>query len=98
MRRARAVAECPARPPLQRWGAILWPSFFSAGVCTMVFFALVDPLEWRDLTFPGWDIGREWGYTLGFFAFWSATASSSLFTWWLLRPPGRFNRSRGARS
>jgi hypothetical protein len=98
MRRARAVAECPTRPPLQRWGAILWPSFFSAGVCTMVFFALVDPLEWRDLTFPGWDIGREWGYTLGFFAFWAATASSSLFTWWLLRPPGRFNRSRGARS
>jgi hypothetical protein len=97
MRRARAVAECPTRPPLQRWGAILWPSFFSAGVCTMVFFALVDPLEWRDLTFPGWDIGREWGYTLGFFAFWAATASSSLFTWWLLRPPGRFNRSRGAR-
>jgi len=95
MRRARAVADCPTRPPLQRWGAILWPSFFSAGVCTMVFFALVDPLEWRDLTFPGWEIGREWGYTLGFFAFWSATASSSFFTWWLLRPPGRFNRSRG---
>ncbi|TDR39971.1 hypothetical protein DFR29_11422 [Tahibacter aquaticus] len=87
-------ADCdPApRPALQRWGAILWPSFFAAGVCTVVFFALVDPLEWRELTFPGADIGREWGYTLGFFAFWTATASSSLFTWLLLRPASRFNR------
>jgi hypothetical protein len=96
--RQRPAAECPPQPALQRWGAILWPSFFSAGVCTMVFFAFVDPLEWRDLTFPSWDIGREWGYTLGFFAFWTATASSSLFTWWLLRPPARFNRTRGLRS
>lgn len=80
------------RPALQRWGAILWPSFFAAGVCTVVFFALVDPLEWRDLTFPGSQLGREWGYTLGFFAFWTSTASSSLFTWLLLRPASRFNR------
>ena len=28
----------------QRLGAILWPSFFAAGVATMVFFAFVDPL------------------------------------------------------
>lgn len=97
MRRARAGAECPSRPAVQRWGAILWPSFFAAGVCTMVFFAFVDPLEWRDLTFPDWDIGRESGYTLGFFAFWAATASSSLFTSWLLLPPGRFGRTQGPR-
>jgi len=25
--------------------------------------------------------------------FWLATASSSLFTWWLLRPSSRFNRA-----
>ena len=38
------------------------------------------------MTFPGLDISRGLGYALGFFAFWAATASSSLFTWILLRP------------
>lgn len=82
----------PPRPLAQRLGAILWPSFFAAGVATMVFFAFVDPLALRDLTFPAWELQRELGYTLGFFMFWVCTASSSLFTWILLRPASRFNR------
>lgn len=82
----------PPRPLAQRLGAILWPSFFAAGVCTMVFFAFVDPLELRDMTFPRVDLSRGIGYTIGFFMFWLATASSSLFTWILLRPASRFNR------
>lgn len=83
----------PPRPLAQRLGAILWPSFFAAGVATMVFFALVDPLLLRDMTFPDWPVSRELGYTLGFFMFWLATASSSLFTWLLLRPSRRFHRA-----
>jgi len=82
----------PPTPLIQRVGAILWPSFFAAGVATMVFFAFVDPLALRDMTFPDLPISRELGYTVGFFAFWGATASSSLFTWLLLRPASRFNR------
>lgn len=82
----------PPRPLAQRLGAILWPSFFAAGVATMVFFAFVDPLALRDITFPDSELARELGYTLGFFMFWACTASSSLFTWILLRPPSRFNR------
>ena len=39
----------PPRPMAQRIGAILWPSFFAAGVATMVFFAFVDPLALRDI-------------------------------------------------
>jgi hypothetical protein len=70
---------------VRRLGAILWPSFFSAGVCTMVFFAFVDPLELNELTFPQLPVGRELGYSIGFFLFWLGTASSSLFTWLLLR-------------
>lgn len=85
--------EHPPRPLAQRIGAILWPSFFAAGVATMVFFAFVDPLQLRDSTFPNWSMTRELGYTLGFFMFWLATASSSLFTWILLRPSSRFNRA-----
>jgi hypothetical protein len=82
----------PPRPLAQRVGAILWPSFFAAGVATMVFFAFIDPLELRDISVVDWEISRELGYTIGFFLFWIATAASSLFTWVLLRPASRFNR------
>ena len=80
------------RPMAQRLGAILWPSFFAASVCTMVFFAFVDPLALRDITWPGLPLTRQMGYSIGFFMFWIATASSSLFTWILLRPASRFNQ------
>ena len=86
-----AAFDHPPRPLAHRIGAIAWPSFFAAGVATMVFFAFVDPIELRDMTFPNAAVGRELGYTIGFFLFWAATASSSLFTWWLLRPGSRFN-------
>ena len=81
----------PRRPLAQKVGAILWPSFFAAGVATMVFFAFVDPLALRDISMPGLEISREAGYTIAFFLFWAATAGSSLFTWILLRPASRFN-------
>ena len=85
--------DYPPRPLAQRIGAIVWPSFFAVGVSTMVFFAFVDPLTLRDVTFPTLRLTRESGYTLGFFAFWTATAASSLFTWLLLRPASRFSRA-----
>jgi hypothetical protein len=78
-----------AGPRIRRVGAVVWPSFFSACVCTVVFFAFIDPLELRDITFPDLVISRQLGYTLGFFVFWLATASSSLFTWILLRAVAR---------
>ena len=80
------------RPLAQRVGAILWPSFFAAGVATMMFFAFVDPLALRDRTFPELQMTRGLGYSIGFFMFWIATAASSLFTWILLRPADRFNQ------
>ena len=93
MSEPRADFDHPPRSAVQRAGAILWPSFFSAGVATMVFFAFVDPLQLRDMTFPEWEISRGFGYSVGFFTFWLATAASSLFTWILLRPASRFNRA-----
>jgi len=88
-----AHVEHPPQPLAQRLGAILWPSFFAAGIATMVFFAFVDPLQLRDWTFPELELSREAGYTIGFFMFWLATASSSVFTWLLLLPAARFNRA-----
>ena len=81
----------PPRPLAQTLGAILWPSFFAAGVATMVMFAFVDPLALRDLIFPHMELSRGLGYSIGFFMLWLATASSSLFTWILLRPASRYN-------
>jgi hypothetical protein len=81
----------PRRSLSQKLGAILWPSFFAAGVATMVFFALFDPVDLATLL-PTHPVSRELGYTLGFFMFWIATAASSLFTWILLRPASRFNQ------
>ena len=87
------VFDHPPRPMAQRVGAILWPSFFAAGEATMVFFAFVDPLVLRDITFPGVEISRSLGYSIAFFMFWVATAASSLFTWILLRPASRYNKA-----
>jgi hypothetical protein len=82
---------------IQRLGAILWPSFFAAGVATMVFFAIFDPQELLQLVRPEATVSRGLGYTVGFFLFWIATASSSLFTWILLCPASRYRRPlRGA--
>ena len=87
-------SDPPPRPLVQRIGAILWPSFFAAAVATVVFFIFVDPLVLRDITFPELDLSRQGGYTIAFFLFWAATASSSLFTWILLRPSSHFRKAR----
>jgi len=79
------------RSALARWGAVVWPSFFAAGVATMVFFAIVDPLELAEISWPHLTISRELGYSLGFFGFWSCTFASSLF-WALLL--GHFGKAQ----
>lgn len=93
-----AASPSESVPLIQRVGAVLWPSFFAACVATMVFFAFVDPTELGTITFPQVEVSREWGYTIGFFMFWSCTFSSSLFTWILLRPRGEIDAPRGRRS
>lgn len=72
----------------QRVGAVAWPSFFAAGVATMVFFAIVDPIELASITWPRMDVSRELGYTIGFFLFWSCTISACSVTSLLLRHTG----------
>jgi len=75
-------------PKVQRWGAVVWPSFFAAGVATMVFFAMFDPAELSRIAWIGVELDRQWGYTIGFFLFWICTFSSSLFTSLLLHGRG----------
>lgn len=78
----------PPLPLVARVGAVVWPSFFAAGVATMVFFAFVDPIELATITWPSLHVGRELGYTLGFFMFWACTFASSTFTALLLQSHG----------
>jgi hypothetical protein len=73
-------------------GAVLWPSFLTAGVATMVFFANIDPLTLRAQTAPDWDISREGGYTIGFLMFWAVCIASSALTLFLFRPDGPGDR------
>jgi hypothetical protein len=82
-------------PEVQRWGAVVWPSFFAAGVATMVFFAMFDPAELSRIAWVGVEVDRRWGYTVGFFLFWVCTFSASLFTSFLMRPRTPGDRGRG---
>lgn len=75
------------RRRLRVLGAVLWPSFLTAGVATMVFFANIDPETLRSQTLPDWQISRQAGYTIGFFMFWAVTAASSLLSVFLFRTP-----------
>lgn len=88
--RAAHEFDHPPRPLAQRLGAILWPSFFAAGVATMVLFAFVDPIDLAAISFPGLEISRQAGYTIAFMGFWLGFASACTFTWLLLRPSSRF--------
>jgi hypothetical protein len=86
-RRAEASKHAASVPRSARIGAIVWPSFFAAGIATMVFFAIVDPIELAEMTWPHASVSREAGYTICFFMFWACTFASSWFTALLCRPP-----------
>ena len=73
-------------PMIQRLGAVVWPSFFTAAVMSAVFFAFIDPLELQQISFPQHVISREVGYSLGFFMFWAGTLCACAVTALLLRP------------
>ncbi len=71
---------------------IFWPAFMLAGVLEILVFAMVDPhdLHWFGLSL---DLPRQAVYTLGFFAFWTITASSSALTILLAMPSGEINET-----
>ena len=64
---------------------VVWISFLSAAIGTMLFFALFDPVDLSGIFDPDLDIGREAGYAVGFFFFWVLSAGCSAVTAWLVR-------------
>ena len=69
----------------QRLISILWPSFLTAGVATILFFTAFDPAELMLVSGYG-EISRIGGYTIGFFLFWLLTSSSCALTCYFQRP------------
>ena len=71
---------------LRTIGLIVWPAFVVAGLATLVFFAMIDPLALAAISWPALAGSRLTGYSLGFFMFWGVASLASSLTWLLLRP------------
>jgi len=65
--------------------AVVWISFLSAAIGTMVFFALFDPVDLTGIFDADLDIDRDAGYAAGFFFFWVLCALCSGMTAFLVR-------------
>ena len=75
---------------------VVWISFLSAAIGTMLFFALFDPVHLSGIFDEDLDIGREAGYAAGFFFFWLMSGLASAVTAWLVRTaPRRDEKHRG---
>ncbi|HEB59941.1 MAG TPA: hypothetical protein ENJ01_12015 [Gammaproteobacteria bacterium] len=72
-------------PKIQRVIAILWPSFLTAGLATILFFTAFDPVDMMVNAGYG-EINRLGGYTIGFFLFWITTSLSCALTCYFQRP------------
>ena len=81
------IEEEQQLPTIQKIIAILWPSFLTAGVATVLFFTAFDPREialCMGKTVKG-DI-RLGAYTIGFFLFWILTSTSCALTCYFRKP------------
>lgn len=78
-------------PTAQRIISVLWPSFITASLATIIFFTLFDPVELAQLL--GIDnFDRLAGYTFGFFAFWLLTSIACALTCYFRRPCHQQNK------
>lgn len=75
----------PMIPRAQRIIAVLWPSFLTAGLATVLFFTAFDPHTL--MAASGYaPVSRLGGYSIGFFLFWLLTAGSCALTCYFQRP------------
>lgn len=74
----------------QRLMWVLWPSFIVAGIATVVFFTMFDPM---DMNIFGVEVsvGRIAAYSIGFFGFWLLGAGSSGLTCFFQRTANEIN-------
>jgi hypothetical protein len=79
------MSDVRSIPTVQKIIAVLWPSFLTAGVATILFFTAFDPWELSSAADLA-DSSRLGIYTSGFFLFWLLTATTSLLTVYFQRP------------
>ncbi|MDV3238484.1 MAG: hypothetical protein LOY58_06495 [Gammaproteobacteria bacterium] len=79
-------------PLIQRVIAILWPSFLTSGVATILFFTAFDPQHLLLETHFA-EISRLGAYTIGFFLFWLLTTLTSALTCYFQQPCEKTNRN-----
>lgn len=70
---------------------VVWISFLSAAIATMVFFAIFDPVELGDIFDAESEISHDTGYAAGFFFFWVLCAICSGITAFLVRTAPKRN-------
>lgn len=79
-------------PLIQRVVAILWPSFITAGIATVLFTTAFDPA----VIFMDYDMSRLGIYTICFFLFWLLGAITAAATCYFLKPCETINKIRQA--
>lgn len=79
-------------PIIQRVVAILWPSFITAGIATVLLSTAFDPV----VILIDYDISRLGSYTICFFLFWSFGAMTAASTCYFLKPCEAINKARQA--
>lgn len=70
--------------------SLLWPSFLVAGIATIIFFTVFDPIEMTSR------VSRTGAYTIGFFLFWLLGILSSAGTQYFMKPCNLVKASRDA--
>ncbi len=78
----------------QAVATVVWISFLTAAVATMVFFAVFDPTELSGALGEDIYLGRQAGYAVGFFFFWVLTAVAAGITAWLVRTAPKRDENR----
>jgi len=72
-------------PQAQNIISVLWPSFLTGSLATILFFAFFDPVDLA-MMYGFEDISRIAGYSIGFFAFWALSFASSTLTCYFRKP------------
>lgn len=69
----------------QSFAIVIWISFLTAAIGTLLFFAIFDPVDLSGIYDEDLELGRDAGYAAGFFFFWLLSAIGCGVTAWLVR-------------
>lgn len=81
-------------PRIQKVVSVLWPSFLTAGVATILFFTAFDPVD-LGMLLGVEQLERLEAYSIGFFLFWILTSTSCALTCYFRKPCDELNPRRG---